>query len=453
MSNNPLFRGLATFVTPQGETNTIKNIQTLRSTHACDMLIEVWCKKDTLTPEFLSIINDFNNVNVCYLDVHVSDVDKWNRESVKAIMTFYSDSQDVIVFNDDVLFDKDPAFILDISDYRPDGVVLFPYKKAGFSPDSTYCEFVKRFIGEKEDNFPVEQLYVFGEGNNEDQREFYQDNGVFVINRTNSIKVITFMLNTIRQIHESGTEYPEMFFSQALWLSLVKEKKGFFISQTPHVMLPDTLTGGGNLTIGSLFIDDKLCYSRLNYVEPEITNVLEESLRQITITKQNEAVLKIRENFAGVHNADKVFSFKQQMEAAEKMYNARYNESGTDNEVIEMLDAKDDNIDTIMHNTNCDEEVAQRILNENDGDIVDTIISIHGMQEGKSMSEPETTEPETTDLAAELSPLPESGDTLPPLSVADDVRNDITKKETPSHQSARDKLNAFKQKKTSSVNA
>ena len=202
MSELSLFQGMSTFTTPEGETNTIKNITTLRDVHKCDIHLDVWCKKDTLSENFFDSLNKISNVTIIFLDSHVADVSKWNRESVKAIMAFYSDSQEIILFNDDIMFDKDPAFMFDIAEYKPEGVIMFPYAKGQFTKDAQYSEFVKHFLGESCDNLPKEQAYIFDEGVSDGQTELYQDNGVMVINRTINIKSLSYMLNVIKQIHE-----------------------------------------------------------------------------------------------------------------------------------------------------------------------------------------------------------------------------------------------------------
>ena len=135
MSELSLFQGMSTFTTPEGETNTIKNITTLRDVHKCDIHLDVWCKKDTLSENFFDSLNKISNVTIVFLDSHVTDVSKWNRESVKAIMAFYSDSQEIILFNDDIMFDKDPSFMFDFSEYRPEGVIMFPHTKGQFTRD------------------------------------------------------------------------------------------------------------------------------------------------------------------------------------------------------------------------------------------------------------------------------------------------------------------------------
>lgn len=398
MSELSLFQGMSTFTTPEGETNTIKNITTLRDVHKCDIHLDVWCKKDTLSENFFDSLNKISNVTIIFLDSHVADVSKWNRESVKAIMAFYSDSQEIILFNDDIMFDKDPAFMFDITEYKPEGVIMFPYAKGQFTKDAQYSEFVKHFLGESCDNLPKEQAYIFDEGVSDGQTELYQDNGVMVINRTINIKSLSYMLNVIKQIHEGETEYREIFFSQTFWLSLVKNNQPFHISPTPQVLLPNTFsTGVVSTNINALFIDDKLCYSKSGYIESGITTMLEESLRESTEVKRKEAVMKIREHFAGTHNMDKTMGFADQMNVANSMYNTLYGSSGSNNEIMDTISISDtnDDIQTIVQQTDCTNALATRVYNEMNGDIVDSIMRISEMDDNEKMSVEDTIVTET----------------------------------------------------------
>jgi len=391
MSELSLFQGMSTFTTPEGEKNTIKNITALRDLHKCDIPLEVWCKKDTLSENFFDSLNKISNVIIIFLDSHVTDVSKWNRESVKAIMAFYSDSQEIILFNDDIMFDKDPSFMFDFSEYRPAGVIMFPHTKGQFTKDKQYGEFVKHFIDESCDNFPKEQSYVFDEDVGDGQTEFYQDNGVMVINRTINIKSLSYMLNVIKQIHEGETEYREIFFSQTFWLSLVKNNQKFHISSTPQVILPNTFSTDKTCNVYASFIDDKLCYSKSGYIEPGITTILEESLRESTEVKRKEAVIKIREHFSGTHNMEKTFGFVDQMNIANNMYNDLYG-SGSNNEIMDTISISDtnDDIQTITQQTDCTNELATRVYNEMNGDIVDSIMRISEMDDSEKMSVDDT---------------------------------------------------------------
>ena len=461
MSELSLFQGMSTFTTPEGETNTIKNITTLRDVHKCDIHLDVWCKKDTLSENFFDSLNKISNVTIIFLDSHVADVSKWNRESVKAIMAFYSDSQEIILFNDDIMFDKDPAFMFDFSEYRPEGVIMFPHTKGQFTKDEQYCEFVKHFVDESCDNFPKEQSYVFDEDVSDGQTEFYQDNGVMVINRTINIKSLSYMLNVIKQIHEGETEYREIFFSQTFWLSLVKNNQPFHISPTPQVLLPNTFsTDVVSTNINALFIDDKLCYSKCGYIESGITTMLEESLRESTEVKRKEAVMKIREHFAGTHNMDKTMGFADQMNVANSMYNTLHGSSGSNNEIMDTISISDtnDDIQTIVQQTDCTNALATRVYNEMNGDIVDSIMRISEMDDNEKMSVEDTIVTETQQDCNEVIDMivtetQQDCDETPECAVVHEVVDTIVEQNVTKNTklSARDKLDAFKNKRVSNT--
>ena len=460
MSELSLFQGMSTFTTPEGETNTIKNITTLRDVHKCDIHLDVWCKKDTLSENFFDSLNKISNVTIVFLDSHVTDVSKWNRESVKAIMAFYSDSQEIILFNDDNMFDKDPSFMFDFSEYRPEGVIMFPHTKGQFTKDEQYCEFVKHFVDESCDNFPKEQSYVFDEDVSDGQTEFYQDNGVMVINRTINIKSLSYMLNVIKQIHEGETEYREIFFSQTFWMSLVKNNQKFHISSTPQVMLPNTFSTDKTSNVYALFIDDKLCYSKSGYIESGITTMLEESLRESTEVKRKEAVMKIREHFSGTHNTEKTLGFVDQMNVANSMYNTLHGSSGSNNEIMDTISISDtnDDIQTIVQQTDCTNALATRVYNEMNGDIVDSIMRISEMDDNEKMSVEDTIVTETQQDCNEVIDMivtetQQDCDETPECAVVHEVVDTIVEQNvtTNTKLSARDKLNAFKNKRDSNT--
>jgi NACalpha-BTF3-like transcription factor len=461
MSELSLFQGMSTFTTPEGETNTIKNITTLRDVHKCDIHLDVWCKKDTLSENFFDSLNKISNVSIVFLDSHVADVSKWNRESVKAIMAFYSDSQEIILFNDDIMFDKDPAFMFDITEYKPEGVIMFPYAKGQFTKDAQYSEFVKHFLGESCDNLPKEQAYVFDEGVSDGQTELYQDNGVMVIIRTINIKSLSYILNVIKQIHEGETEYREIFFSQTFWLSLVKNNQPFHISPTPQVLLPNTFsTDVVSTNINALFIDDKLCYSKSGYIEPDITTMLEESLRESTEVKRKEAVMKIRAAFAGIHNMDKTMGFADQMNIANSMYNTLHGSSGSNNEIMDTISISDtnDDIQTIVQQTDCTNALATRVYNEMNGDIVDSIMRISEMDDNKKMSVEDTIVTETQQDCNEVIDMivtetQQDCDETQECAVVHEVVDTIVEQNVTKNTklSARDKLDAFKNKRVSNT--
>ena len=217
-----LFRGLTTFLSGKYNETLLSNLENLRNKFQCTLPVEIWHNGE-LEEELKEKLSKLENINFMNVNNFVSNPEKWNEESLKSVMMFYSDFQEMIVFNDNVVFHLDPFYLVKHEGYsNASGMVLFSYVNKSFSINEKYVEFAKKIVDSDSDNFPVMQKYIFTNTLDDNQREYFIDNNVMLINRTIHINVISKLLKHYQEMykndeiyvpafHDSSTSYNDRF--------------------------------------------------------------------------------------------------------------------------------------------------------------------------------------------------------------------------------------------------
>ena len=260
-----LFRGLTTFISGNYNETLFSNLENLRNKFQCQLPVEIWYRTE---PEesFKEKILNLENISFMNVNNFVSNSEKWNEESLKAIMMFYSDFQEIVIFNDNVIFHLDPFYLTKHENYSNEtGMVLFSYVNKPFTINEKYIEFAKKIVDNASDSFPVMQEYIFSNVVDEKQREYFVDNNVILLNRTIHINVISKLLKLYQEMYKNDEIYDSMFYSQGFWLMAQKMEKGINISNLPNVMLPRKDNMQERILCG--FDLDKLCYTIEHYVD------------------------------------------------------------------------------------------------------------------------------------------------------------------------------------------
>lgn len=433
-----LFRGLTTFLSGDYNETLISNLENLRNRFQCQLPIEIWYRtepEESLKERLLKLENiSFVNVNN-----FVSNAEKWNGESFKALMMFYSEFQEMILFNDSVLFHLDPFYLMNDDSYSQDGMVLFSYLNKPFTISEKYIEFAKKIVDNASDSFPVMQEYIFSNVLDEKQKEYFIDNNVMLVNRTLNINVISKLLKQYQEMYTNDEIYEPMFYSQGFWLMLQKMEKHINVSNLPNVMLPrkDNLQE----KVLSGFNVDKLIYTIEHYVVEDIIRIMEEASAKMREDEKKEKQRQIAEEYKKMRNS------KEFMEEEYRIVQRMYQDMQADmnnNEITSTINIQDSNedIQTIMQQTDCSQQLAGLVYKQQNGDIVDSIMVIHELQEQnevssyleKNMPTISEEEEEEEEIQIKVSEIKE------------EVKEDIESKKK---ESAKDKLQRFKQKRQS----
>lgn len=377
-----LFRGLSTFISGKHNETLITNLENLRTKFNCTLPIELWYKNDleeNVKESFLKI----ENVTLMNINNFISNAEKWNEESLKSAMMFYSEFQELIIFNDNVLFHIDPFYLTKHHEYsNKSGMVLFSYVNKPFIINEKYIEFVKKIVDSDYDSFPIMQNYIFTNTLDKNQREYFVDNNVMLINRTIHINVISKLLKLYQEMYKNNETYDAMFYSQGFWLMAQKMEKTINISNLPNVMLPKKDNIHEKVLCG--FDLDKLCYTIEHYVDEEIIRMMEEGAAKMTEEKRVETQKKIAKAFSE-RRETKEFA-EENLRIAREMY-ADMQRDMNNNEITTTINIQDNNedIQTIMQQTECSQELAEVVFKQQNGDIVDSIMIIHELQQNNEI--------------------------------------------------------------------
>jgi NACalpha-BTF3-like transcription factor len=379
-----VFRGLSTFLTGNHNETLISNLKNLRDKFQCQLPVEIWYRtepEESFKEQFLQLENiSFMNVNN-----FISNAEKWNGESLKALMMFYSEFQEVIIFNDNVLFHLDPFYLTKHENYvNETNMVLFSYQNKSFEINEKYIGFAKKIVDNASDSFPVMQEYIFSNVLDEKQKEYFVDNNVMLLNRTSHISTISKLLKQYQEMYNNDEIYEPMFYSQGFWLMSQKMEKRINISELPNVMLPRKDNIQEKVLCG--FHLDKLCYTIEHYVDEAIIRMMEEAAAKMREDKIQEQRREIVEAMAKRRDT-KEFA-EENLRIADLLYNDMMQSEMNNNEITSTINIEDSNedIQTIMQQTECSQELAGLVYKQQNGDIVDSIMIIHELQENNEVS-------------------------------------------------------------------
>uniref|UniRef100_A0A6C0EGY3 Nucleotide-diphospho-sugar transferase domain-containing protein n=1 Tax=viral metagenome TaxID=1070528 RepID=A0A6C0EGY3_9ZZZZ len=433
-----LFRGLTTFISGNYNETLFSNLENLRNKFQCQLPVEIWYRTE---PEesFKEKILNLENISFMNVNNFVSNSEKWNEESLKAIMMFYSDFQEIVLFNDNVIFHLDPFYLTKHENYSNEsGMVLFSYVNKPFTINEKYIEFAKKIVDNASDSFPVMQEYIFSNVVDEKQREYFVDNNVMLLNRTIHINVISKLLKLYQEMYKNDEIYDSMFYSQGFWLMAQKMEKGINISNLPNVMLPRKDNMQERVLCG--FDLDKLCYTIEHYIDEEIIRMMEEGAAKMTEEKRTEKQRQMAEAMSKRRDT-KEFA-EENLRIARLMYQDMQADMNN-NEITSTINIQDSNedIDTIMQQTDCSQELAGVVYKEQNGDIVDSIMIIHDLQENNEVA---------SYLEKNMPTINEEEDEEEIQIKVNEIKEEV-KKDIAVNQplSAKDKLQRFKEKRKS----
>lgn len=433
-----LFRGLTTFISGNYNETLFSNLENLRNKFQCQLPVEIWYRTE---PEesFKEKILNLENISFMNVNNFVSNSEKWNEESLKAIMMFYSDFQEIVIFNDNVIFHLDPFYLTKHENYSNEtGMVLFSYVNKPFTINEKYIEFAKKIVDNASDSFPVMQEYIFSNVVDEKQREYFVDNNVILLNRTIHINVISKLLKLYQEMYKNDEIYDSMFYSQGFWLMAQKMEKGINISNLPNVMLPRKDNMQERILCG--FDLDKLCYTIEHYVDEEIIRMMEEGAARMTEEKRTEIQRQMAEAMSKRRDT-KEFA-EENLKIARLMYQDMQADMNN-NEITSTINIQDSNedINTIMQQTDCSQELAGVVYKEQNGDMVDSIMIIHDLQENNEV---------TSYLEKNMPTINEEEDEEEIQIKVNEIKEEV-KKDIAVNQplSAKDKLQRFKEKRKS----
>ena len=433
-----LFRGLTTFISGNYNETLFSNLENLRNKFQCQLPVEIWYRTE---PEesFKEKILNLENISFMNVNNFVSNSEKWNEESLKAIMMFYSDFQEIVLFNDNVIFHLDPFYLTKHENYSNEsGMVLFSYVNKPFTINEKYIEFAKKIVDNASDSFPVMQEYIFSNVVDEKQREYFVDNNVMLLNRTIHINVISKLLKLYQEMYKNDEIYDSMFYSQGFWLMAQKMEKGINISNLPNVMLPRKDNMQERVLCG--FDLDKLCYTIEHYIDEEIIRMMEEGAAKMTEEKRTEKQRQMAEAMSKRRDT-KEFA-EENLRIARLMYQDMQADMNN-NEITSTINIQDSNedIDTIMQQTDCSQELAGVVYKEQNGDIVDSIMIIHDLQENNEVA---------SYLEKNMPTISEEEEEEEIQIKVNEIKEEV-KKDIAVNQplSAKDKLQRFKEKRKS----
>jgi NACalpha-BTF3-like transcription factor len=432
-----LFRGLTTFLSGDYNETLLSNLENLRDKFQCQLPIEIWYRTE---PEesFKERLLKLENINFMNVNNFVSNAEKWNGESFKALMMFYSEFQEMILFNDNVLFHLDPFYLINDDYYNQDGMVLFSYLNKPFTINEKYIEFAKKIVDNASDSFPVMQEYIFSNVSDEKQKEYFIDNNVMLVNRTLNIGVISKLLKQYQEMYKNDEMYEPMFYSQGFWLMLQKMEKHINVSNLPIVMLPRKDNVQEKVLSG--FNVDKLIYTIEHYVVEDIIRIMEEVSVKMREEEKKEKQRQIAEEYEKMRNSKEFM--EEEYRIVQKMYQDMQADMNN-NEITSTINIQDSNedIQTIMQQTDCSQELAGVVYKQQNGDIVDSIMVIHELQENNEVS---------SYLEKNMPTISEEEEEEEIQIKVNEIKEEVKEViESKKQESAKDKLQRFKQKRQS----
>lgn len=432
-----LFRGLTTFLSGDYNETLLSNLENLRDKFQCQLPIEIWYRTE---PEesFKERLLKLENINFMNVNNFVSNAEKWNGESFKALMMFYSEFQEMILFNDNVLFHLDPFYLINDDYYNQDGMVLFSYLNKPFTINEKYIEFAKKIVDNASDSFPVMQEYIFSNVSDEKQKEYFIDNNVMLVNRTLNIGVISKLLKQYQEMYKNDEMYEPMFYSQGFWLMLQKMEKHINVSNLPIVMLPRKDNVQEKVLSG--FNVDKIIYTIEHYVVEDIIRIMEEVSVKMREEEKKEKQRQIAEEYEKMRNSKEFM--EEEYRIVQKMYQDMQADMNN-NEITSTINIQDSNedIQTIMQQTDCSQELAGVVYKQQNGDIVDSIMVIHELQENNEVS---------SYLEKNMPTISEEEEEEEIQIKVNEIKEEVKEViESKKQESAKDKLQRFKQKRQS----
>ena len=439
-----LFRGLTTFLSGKYNETLLSNLENLRNKFQCTLPVEIWHNGE-MEEELKEKLLNLENINFMNVNNFISNAEKWNEESLKSVMIFYSEFQETIVFNDNVVFHLDPFNLTSQESYPYSGMVLFSYQNKKFTIDEKYVEFAKKIVNYDSDTFPIMQKYIFSNTLDVNQKEYLVDNNVMLINRTININVVSKLLKHYQEMYKNDEIYDSMFYSQGIWLMAQNIGKNINTTKFPCVELPRKDEQSEKVLCG--FGIDKLLFTIEHDANENIVRIMEENATNMIELEIKENQKKIAEEFAK-RRLTKEF-IEEDLRIASRMY-ADMQRDMNNNEITNTINIQDSNedIQTIMQQTECSQELAEAVFKEQNGDIVDSIMVIHELQENNKVSSylqknmpvinEENEEEQEEEQEEEMHMKVEE--------IKEEVKKDI---EVTQKMSAKNKLQRFKEKRKS----
>jgi len=229
-------KGLIIPIMEKYEKLLIENIRNLYNNLNFTLPIELWQIGNEISDNATRQINELQLThNITFKDVkdYTDDYSRWQGYQIKAFIVKYTEFDEIILCDCDVLFGVNPEIIFNDKNYIETQSFLFKDYLRHYPKDlqeiNNRISFIKELLPIKNEYFPNEWDYIYT--NNYDPKKhswFYVDSGVVYMNK----KIHGDVVNTLYELNYNWEKTYKYVWGdkETFWLSFVKNNKPFYIN-------------------------------------------------------------------------------------------------------------------------------------------------------------------------------------------------------------------------------
>jgi hypothetical protein len=229
-------KGLIIPIMEKYEKLLIENIRNLYNNLNFTLPIELWQIGNEISDNATRQINELRLThNITFKDVkdYTDDYSRWQGYQIKAFIVKYTEFDEIILCDCDVLFGINPEIIFNDKNYIETQSFLFKdflyHYPNNLTEINNRISFIKELLPIKNEYFPNEWDYIYT--NNYDPKKhswFYVESGVVYMNK----KIHGDVVNTLYELNYNWEETYKYVWGdkETFWLSFVKNNKPFYIN-------------------------------------------------------------------------------------------------------------------------------------------------------------------------------------------------------------------------------
>jgi hypothetical protein len=232
-------KGLVIPILERYETILFINLYNLFFKHNFTLPIELWQAGKEISNDaymFIEKIQKKHNIILKNVKDYTNDIDHWKGFQIKAFAIKYSEFDEIILCDCDVLFGMNPTIIFNDPNYIKYGCFFFRdwlhHKPESKDKFINRIRFINYLLPEKNEFFPHEWDYIYTHNYNiREHTWYYLEAGTVFINKKKHNDIIT----TIFDLNNNWKETYKYIHGdkETFWLAFVMNKKPFYMNDTP----------------------------------------------------------------------------------------------------------------------------------------------------------------------------------------------------------------------------
>jgi alpha 1,3-mannosyltransferase len=232
-------KGLVIPILERYEAILFENLYNLVIKYNFTLPIELWQVGKEISNEmcmFIKKIQKKHNIIMKNVKEYTNDIDHWKGFQIKAFAVKFSEFDEIILCDCDVLFGMNPTIIFNDPNYIKYGCFFFRdwlyHKPESKDEFINRIHFINYLLPEKNEFFPHEWDYIYTHNYNiHEHTWYYLEAGVVFINRKKHNDIITTIFDLNYNWKETYQYIPGD--KETFWLAFVMNNKPFYMNDTP----------------------------------------------------------------------------------------------------------------------------------------------------------------------------------------------------------------------------